>query len=594
MKKVNSRRIKFLLDKLPRKPGIYFFLSENKEVIYIGKARSLKERVRSYLLPTTDMKIHHIITETADIDFILTESEKEASFLENNFIQQYQPRYNIRLKDDKSFPYLKLTNQEQYPGIYLTRKVEKDGAKYFGPFSPAQQARTSIQIVNKYFGIRGCREQITGKRKRPCLEYDLNLCSAPCIAYISEADYRERVHNAQLFLEGKVEKLLKIIQSKMEKAARLQEFEQAAHWRDLIITLEQIKAKPRFISSQSEDKDIFGYNRKNQDVCLYIFNMREGKVVRSKRIIYRKTQEKSDKQLLEDQVKNHYSSHPEIPGKILLPFRLEKPEELIKVLTQSKQGKVEIIYPSRGKNKRLLELANRNAAYALERKEQERIPLVRLQEILGLTTLPLVIEGYDISHTGGEESVGSLVVFKQGKPWKSAYRKYKIKTVSGPNDVASLQEVLMRRFSRGMAEKTPFPDLILVDGGKGQFNAAQAALQAMGLQDIPLIAIAKREETIFSDQYPQGLNLDKTSPVLQLIQFVRDEAHRFALTFHRRRRIKKSFASLLDDIPGIGPKRKLALLSHFRSIDEILQTPQADLEKIIGSHAAKALLKYKE
>ena len=320
----------------------------------------------------------------------------------------------------------------------------------------------------------------------------------------------------------------------------------------------------------------------------------EGKVVRSKSIPYRRTQESSDKKILREQVENYYLSHADIPGKILLPLCPEKPDDLRKELQQIKQGKVTITYPRRGKNKRLLDLANRNAAYVLERKEQDRLPLKNLQEILGLTALPLLIEGYDISHTGGEESVGSLVVFKQGKPWKTAYRKYKIKTVSGPNDVASLQEVLMRRFSRGKVEKTPFPDLVLMDGGKGQFNAAKDALQAMGIQDIPIIALAKREEIIFSEKHPQGLSLAKTSPVLQLIQYIRDEAHRFALTYHRQRRTKKSFASFLDDVPGIGPQRKLALLSRFRSIDEILKIPLSELEKIIGSQAARALLKLKE
>ncbi|NIM91557.1 MAG: excinuclease ABC subunit UvrC [Candidatus Aminicenantes bacterium] len=581
--------LKKKIDLLPRKPGIYFFKNKEKETIYIGKARSLKERVKSYLQATSDPKISNILAETADVEFILTDSEREAAFLENNFVRRYQPKFNLKLKDDKSFPYLKLTAQERFPGIYLTRRVEPDGARYFGPFSPAHQARTTIHLINKHFGIRACTEDVPGKRKRPCLEYDLKLCSAPCLDYISEDEYQENVKHALLFLEGHVQELLKILKNKMRKAAAGQEFEQAAHWRDTIRAIEQIKEKPKLISVRQEDLDIFGFSRDQERAAFYIFLMRRGKVIESEELMFQEKTSIPDKNILSSFLTKFYEGREEKPAKILLPFVPAEKEALSKVLMAGVQKKIEITVPFRGKNKKLVELANKNAEFLLQKKEKKFSPLEEIKNILSLESLPRRIEGFDISNLSGEESVGSLVVFENGQPKKSDYRKYKIKTVTGPNDVASLQEVIRRRYERVLREQKNLPELILVDGGKGQLSAARLALQGLGVDNIPVVSLAKREEILYTPSRKEGLRLDRTSSALKLIQNIRDEAHRFAIAFHRQRRKKRSFSSLLDGIAGVGEKKRKILLTKYKSIREIRKAPLEDLARIAGAKAAEAL-----
>ncbi len=575
---------------LPNRPGIYFFKDKGGEVIYIGKARSLKDRVKSYFLPTSDAKIKKILSETEEIDFILTDSAKEAAFLENNFIRQHQPKFNLRLKDDKSFPYLKLTLQEKFPAIYLTRRVEEDGAKYFGPFSPARQARNTIHLSAKYFGVRTCQESVPGKRKRPCLDYDLKLCSAPCVEYISESDYRKSIKNVLLFLEGKTEKLLKILKKKMQEAAAHQEFEQAAHWRDIIRTIEEIKAKPKLISVGMENKDIFGYSRENKNVALYVFFMRKGKVIESEDIFFQEKKDIADKEILSNYLKKLYKHRKNMPDKILLPFAPEEKDRILKKVSNLRGEKIEIIVPRKGKNKKLVDFASSNAEILLRKKYEGLAPLIEIKKIFNLKSIPERIEGFDISNIGGEESVGSLVVFENGRPQKNDYRKYKIKTVAGPNDVASLQEVIRRRYKRILEEKKDFPDLILVDGGKGQLNAARGALEELGVGNLPVVSLAKKEEIIFAPDRKKGISLERTSPALKLFQNIRDEAHRFAISFHRLRREKRSFESRLDNIPGLGKKRKAALLDKYKDLKEIKKAAPEDLAKIIGTKATQALI----
>jgi len=573
---------------LPQKAGIYFFKNEEDEIIYIGKARSLKERVKSYFQATSDSKIKNILAETVDVDFILTDSEREASFLENNYVWRYQPKFNLRLKDDKSFPYLKLTTQEKFPGICLTRRVEPDGAKYFGPFSPAHLARKTIHLINKYFGIRGCKEEIPGTRKRPCLEYDLKLCSAPCLDYISEEEYQENLKNALLFLEGNVQKLLKILNRRMTKAASEQDFEQAAHWRDTIRALEQIKEKPKLISVRQENIDIFGFSREKDKVALYAFLMRKGKVIESEEFLFQEKISIPDVDILFSFLKKFYKDREDKPAKILLPFSPKKKGVLSQELSE-RQKKIEIAIPIKGKNKKLIDLANKNAEFLLRKKEDVFSPLDEIKKIFDLESVPTRIEGFDISNIGGQESVGSLVVFENGQPKRDDYRKYKIKTVTGPNDVASLQEVVHRRYQRILQEKKDLPDLILVDGGKGQLSAARVALQELGISNIPVISLAKKEEIIYVPSRKEGFRLERTAPALKLIQNIRDEAHRFAIAFHRQRRKKRSFSSLLDGIPDLGEKRKKALLVKYLSLKSIENASFEELSKIIGAKATKAL-----
>ncbi len=586
---MNQKLLKDKIERLPEKPGIYFFKDRQNNVIYIGKARSLRDRVKSYFQSSSDVKVNNILSETADVEFILTDSAREAAFLENNFIRQYQPKFNLLLKDDKSFPYLKLTLDERFPGIYLTRRVEEDGARYFGPFSPAHQARTTIHLINKYFGIRGCEEAVPGKRKRPCLEYDLKLCSAPCVEYISEQDYRENVDNALLFLEGKTNRLLKILKRKMKEAAKGQEFEQAAHWRDFIWTIEQIKEKPKLISVSLDDRDIFGFRRGKEKAVIFIFQMRKGKVIESEGLSIQEDRCIADAEILSDYLLRFYRDRKDLPKEILLPFVPSARDKIQDKLSDLSKEKIKIIVPRKGKNRKLVELADKNAEILMRKSTEEVSPLREAKDILGLKTTPKRIEGFDVSNIGGEESVASLVVFENGRPHKQDYRKYKIKTVEGPDDVASLQEVIRRRYTRVLREKKALPDLILVDGGKGQFNAAKKSLKDLKLGKISVISLAKKEEIIFTPFHKQGLNLERTSPALKLFQNVRDEAHRFAVSFHRVRREKKSFSSPLDEIPGLGKKRKARLLAHYKSIDEIQKAPLEELARLIGEKTAREL-----
>jgi len=586
--------LKAKIKTFPKKPGIYFFKDKNQNVIYIGKARSLQNRIKSYFAHTSDTKVMNILNETRDMEYILTGSEKEAGFLENNFIQQYQPKFNLRLKDDKSFPYLKLSLQDLYPGLYLTRRVEADGSKYFGPFFPAHQARQTIHLICKFFGIRTCSEKIPGTRKRPCLEYDLKLCSAPCTGLIQASDYRDNIKNARLFLEGKVEKLLKISRDSMKKAAGQQEFEQAAQWRDLIHTLENIKEKPKMTSVGLDDKDIIGFARKKKTSALYIFLMRKGKVIESESFMEKENIDFSKDESLSFHLRKTYKDRKNWPDKILLPFPPLNKQTLQDEISQLAKKSVKLLVPQKGKNRKLVELADRNAEIVLRETGIDLLPLEEAQRVLDLERIPRRIEGFDVSNTGGEESVGSVVVFEDGHPRKQEYRKYKIKTVKGPDDVASLQEIIQRRYTRIKQENKSLPDLVLVDGGKGQLNIARKTLKQMGLESPVVVSLAKKDEIIFTPTHKQGLILDRTSPVLKLLQHVRDEAHRFALSYHRIKRKKRSFESELDRIPGLGPKRKLRILTKYKSLAEVKKAPVEELGKIAGKKvAAKILQKLK-
>lgn len=582
-------KIKAKLSGLPDRPGIYFFKDEAGGIVYVGKARSLRDRIRTYFQPTSDLKVANISGEIADFDFILTGSEKEAAFLENNFVQRYQPKFNLRLKDDKSFPYLRLTVGEPFPGVYLTRKVEPDGSKYFGPFSPAFQARRTIHLLNKNFGIRGCEEAVPGRRRRPCLEYDLKLCSAPCVGRISEAEYRRSVDGAVLFLEGKTEELLKVLKVRMSEAAARLDYEQAAHWRDLVRTLEQIKERPKLISVGLEDADIFGLAREKDRASVCVFLMRKGKVREAEEFALGEAAEMPDEALMARVLEAFYRPNRIVSGKILVPSSPASGEELASRLSARKGSRVRISVPKRGKDRKLVDLANRNAAILLRREREENPGLAELARILELPSLPQKIEGFDISNTGGDESVGSLVVFDNAEPNKDEYRKYKIKSVAGPNDIASLEEVIGRRYAPRLEEKRRVPDLVFVDGGKGQLHAAEETLRRLGLEGLPAASLAKREEIVYSKAHQGGLRLDRGSPALKLLQRIRDEAHRFALSYHRRRRQKKSFASALDGIPGLGEKRKRALLLKYKSLAEIRQAPLQEVAALVGSPAARSL-----
>jgi len=583
---------------LPDKPGIYFFKNAAGQVVYIGKARSLRDRVRSYFLPNPDYKVRNILGETTAIDYILTGSEKEAAFLENNYIQQHQPRFNLRLKDDKSFPYLKVTAGEKFPGIYFSRKVGEGRSRYFGPFSPAHRARTSIHLVNKYFRVRGCQDAVFRTRKRPCLDYELKLCSAPCVGHVSEEDYRNDVENACLFLEGRTRELAGGLKKRMEAAAAAERFEEAARWRDILRTVEDIKDRPRAISIALEDRDVAGFARRGDRSAVYLFFMRHGKIRDSHSTVLDAPGDAPDGEVLGRFLAGFYGTR-EKPARLLLPFPVTGssdhespagPEGRAAISPSQSAGATQVTIPRSGKGRKLVELANRNAEALLDKPAAERTPVEELQQALGLELPPRWIEGFDISNTGGEESVGSMVVFKDGRPDKDEYRKFRIRTVEGPNDVASLEEVIGRRYRGLLDEDRPLPGLVMVDGGKGQLAAAAKALAGLGISQVPLVSIAKREEVLFTAGHPEGLRLERTSPALKLVQAIRDEAHRFAISFHRGRREKRSFESELDGIAGLGPKKRAALLVKYKSLEEIRGAPVEELAGVVGEKLARAVL----
>ena len=585
-----SAALKDRLSRLPDKPGIYFFKNGRKEIIYIGKARSLRDRVRSYFLENADQKVKSILADTAEVDFILTGSEKEAAFLENNYVQRFQPKFNLRLKDDKSFPYLKISLADRFPGVFFSRRVEPDGSRTFGPYVPARQARRTIRLLNRFFGLRGCEEAVFKNRRRPCLEYDLGYCSAPCVGLISEKEYRRNVENALLFLEGRDKELLPILQEKMKEASGRQEFEQAALWRDFIRTLKEQRHKPRFISVGREDKDIIGFSRQGGEAAVQVFLMRKGKVSDSEEFAFRSAEGRKDGRLLAQFLNDFYSGGRLLPETVLLPSEPEGLAGLESEFSRLRGRKVRLLVPEKGGNRSLVELAVRNAEKVLTRRGEAHAPPVldELKSALGLKSVPLRIEGFDVSNTGGTETVGSSVSFLNGRPQKDEYRKYRVRTVEGPNDVASLKEIVGRRLAR-LKEEGRLPDLILMDGGTGQLQAAGEALAGLDLAGLPVASLAKKNEIVYSAAHREGLALPRTSPALKLLQHIRDEAHRFAVSFHRKRRAVKSFESLLDGVPGLGPKKKKALLAEFKSLEQIRRLSEEELTRRIGRRAARSL-----
>jgi len=530
---------------LPEKPGIYFFKDSRGGVVYIGKALSLRDRVKSYFQPTDDSKVLNILAVTADIDYILTGSEREAAFLENNFVRRHQPRFNLKLKDDKNFPFIKVTVQDPHPGVYVCRRVEPDGARYFGPFSPALQARQTIRLINQFFGVRSCEEAVFRGRRRPCLEHDLGFCAAPCTGRVGPDEYRQNTAQALLLLEGRTKELRAALKERMELAARREEFEQAARWRDTLLTVEKLKDRPRLISVGRENQDIWGEARSNDSAAYLILLMRTGRVSEAKALRLASGPAAEPARPLARAIGRFYRSGDDVPETILLPSPLPVPEkERLEARLSALRGKkVRILVPARGKNKDLLDLASRNALTLAGGGKEREDALDEARRVLDLAVRPARIEGFDVSNTGGTETVASSVVFENGLPKKSEYRKYIIRTVAGPNDVASLAEAVERRLAKRPGPERPRPDLILVDGGQGQFRAAREAMRRAGLEHVPLVSLAKKEEIIFTRATGPGLRLDRTSPALKLFQRVRDEAHRFAVSFHRRRRSKRSLES---------------------------------------------------
>jgi excinuclease ABC subunit C len=592
------------LQTLPTKPGVYMMKDEKGEVIYVGKSVNLRHRVRSYFQASAShsLKLHRLIYHIADFDFIVTDSEIEALILECNLIKEHRPKYNIRLKDDKRYPYIKITWQEDYPRIFVTRRMEHDGARYFGPFTAVWAVHQTLDMLRRLFPYLTCNREITGQDTRACLYYHIGRCAGPCIGAISKEEYRALIRRIFLFLEGKAEKIVADLQAQMTSAAEALDFEQAAALRDQIRAIEWVTTQQKIALAVGKDEDVIALARENDDTCVQVFFIRQGKLIGREYFILDGTAEEDEAEIVASFVKQFYDEAAYVPMKIILPTNVEE-RIVIEAWLKSKRGNgVKLHVPKRGRERELVQMAAENAAETLASLRAQWMvdegrsveALTQLQQHLGLEEAPTRIEGYDISNIQGAAATGSMVVFVKGVPRKSDYRRFRIRTVEGADDYAMMQEVLRRRFKRaieGRAKEegkgadvwTILPDLIIIDGGKGQLNAALEVLEEQGLKDeVPAIGLAKKQEEIFLPGRSEPLILPRDSQGLYLLQRIRDEAHRFAIGYHRKLRAKKSLASVLEEVPGIGSKRRQALLKHFGSIEAIRQASVEELAAVKG------------
>jgi excinuclease ABC subunit C len=603
-----SEHLQGILDTAPTRPGCYIMKDEQGTVIYVGKAVSLRNRLRSYFHASAqeDRKTRRLVRHIADIEWIVVGSELEALILEMNLIKKHRPQYNVRLKDDKRYPYIKVLWNQPYPKLIVTRQMSEDGSRYYGPYTSVWAVHQTLDVLRRIFPYLTCDREITGKDERACLYYDIKLCAAPCIGAINQVGYRQMIDDLGQFLEGRTEPIVTRLRADMSQAAEALNFERAAALRDQIQAIERVVEKQKVVSSDYIDSDVVAMARTNGDACVQVFFIRSGKLIGREYFLMEGAAESPDTDVIAGFLKQFYDQAPNIPPQVLLPTEIEEMNIIREWLNTRRGGqKVELHIPRTGPQQELVQMAAENASATLSalqaqwqadthRQEQS---LAELQTALGLSEIPNRIECYDISNTQGTAAVGSMVVFEQGVPKKSLYRRFNIRSVSGPDDFASMEEVLTRRFSRWQAAqditqapgKKPdpafalLPDLLLVDGGKGQLSRAQAVLERFALTGrFFLASLAKQNEELFIPGRPESLLLPRHSQALYLVQRVRDEAHRYAITSHRQRRDKAGIASQLDAIPGIGPMKRKALLAHFGGIQEIRQASTEELLTIPG------------
>ncbi len=589
------------VSQLPPLPGVYLYKDAGGRVIYVGKAKSLRSRVRSYFSDDklADAKTGSLISEATDLEYILVDNEKEALALENNLIKQWKPRFNVLLRDDKTYPYIKLTN-EKYPRVYVTRRLFKDGSSYYGPYFPGNLAHRLVHFINRFFGVPSCKVDMTRRHQYACLQYHINRCLGPCVdGLTADEAYARAVREVRLFLEGKHRVLISELRSHMESAAEEMRFEQAAVLRDAVSTIEEMDQKQKMAAAQGEDTDIFGLYAEPPLVAVDVFHLRKGRVVDRREFFWEDQSEFEPAEFVSSLLKQFYLDQDYVPGSIHVPLEFEERELLEEVLSEKRGRKVEIHTPQRGPKKAMLAFAETNARHLFEQRFRVMKPSAQavresLQEMLGLEEAPRRIECFDISHIQGTDKVASMVVWEDGRMKKSDYRKFIIREVEGNDDFASMREVIRRRYSRLKDHGEKMPGLVLVDGGLGQLHAAAGALEAIGVVDLPLASIAKREEWIYVyGQEEEPVVLDRFSPVLHLIQSVRDEAHRFAVTFHRARRDAARLSSELDEIPGIGPKTVRKLLTHFGSAERVRQATESELMMLVGRATTRRLIEFR-
>jgi excinuclease ABC subunit C len=579
---------------LPASPGVYLYKDGAGRVIYVGKAKSLRDRVRSYFLEEkfADAKTGSLLSEARDIEYIAVANEKEALALENNLIKQRQPRFNILLRDDKTYPYIKLT-KERFPRVYVTRRLKKDGSTYFGPYFPANLAHRLVNFIHRYFKIPSCRVDLTRFHPRPCLEYHIHRCWGPCVEGLTtDAIYEGAVQDVRRFLDGRQSELLKDLRARMSAASERTEFEHAAALRDLISTVEEMHERQRIAAAEGRDVDIYGFHAEPPLVAANLFHVRNGRVVDRREFFWEDLQQFEPAEFLSSLIKQIYLDREYVPSLIHVPVEFDDQALLEEFLTEKRGRKVEIGIPQRGSKKAILDLVVQNARHAFEQRFRVRKPSSKqimdaLTDALNLPESPDRIECFDISHIQGSDTVASMVVWENGRMKKSDYRKFIIRSVEGVDDFASMREAVSRRYRRLQDEKQPMPGLVLVDGGIGQLHSAAAALEELGIINQPLAAIAKREETIFVlGQEDEPVQLDGFSPILHLVQLIRDEAHRFAVSFHRQRRGVRQLTTALLEIPGIGEKTARKLLKTFGSLEQLRQTSLEELAAVV--HRAQA------
>jgi excinuclease ABC subunit C len=592
---------------LPTSAGVYLYKNAEGQIIYVGKAKNLRSRVRSYFLEgaTENAKTGTLLREAVDLDYIVVDNEKEALALENNLIKQKKPRYNILLRDDKTYPYIKLTLGERYPRVYVTRRLRKDGSLYYGPYFPTSLSYRLVDLIHRHFLIPSCKLDLSRYYPRPCLQYYIGRCLGPCVEGLTTPErYAEAVQDVRLFLEGRGADLTRSLHERMNAAAEREQYELAAKYRDLISTVELQESKQRMHAVDGDDADVFGYHYENQMLAVNLFHMRGGKIMDKREFFWEDMQEIVGEdgfnpgEFFSALLKQVYLDQQYIPHNVYVPVDFEDRPTLEEVLSEGQNRKVQIHVPQRGDKRSLVDLVGQNAKQAYDQRFRVMKPTAKiiqeaLQDALTLPEVPRRIECFDISHIQGAETVASMVVWEDGQMKKSDYRKFIIKGVVGVDDFASMREVVTRRYSRLQAEEKPLPSLILIDGGIGQLHAAAGALEALGIVNQPLASIAKREEIIYvHGQEDDPIVLDRHSPVLHLVQLVRDEAHRFAVTFHRKRREIRDRKTELLDIPGVGAQTTRRLLQHFGSLEAVKQADAAALASVVSRPQVNAILQH--
>ncbi len=564
-------------DDLPLVPGVYLMKDSADRILYVGKAKLLKKRVKSYFRNDLDPKTRALMKQFHHLEYMVTDTEKEALILESNLIKKHMPRYNIRLKDDKRFPYIKVTS-ETFPRVLITRRVIDDGSYYYGPFPEANALRKLVKFLKALFKVRDCKNM-----DGPCLNYQIDLCNAPCDKRITAEEYQKLVDSVSFFFEGKYDEIIEALRSEMVEAAHNHEYEKAAVLRDQLNSVEDVLEKQKMEFTRSLDQDVVASSSDSELACVVVFSVREGKIIGKDDFLMSGAENTSEEKIISAFLKQYYTGPRHVPAKIIIPKEVEDKKLIEEWLSEKREGSVSIEVPNevKGIEYRLIRMVSKNAKIILNHQKEVKGALLDLKKYLGIPRIPKRIEAFDISNISGKMAVGSMVVFENGTPNKKYYRRYKIHT-EGPDDYAMMREMLERRYTNLVHDKGPSPDLVLVDGGKGQLNVATDVFKVLGLNDLPVIGLAKEFEHVFIPQTPSPLILPRDSEALLLLQRIRDEAHRFAINYHKNLRSKEIERSILDDIPGVGKKRKIKLLKQFGDISNVEKASVSDIAMVDG------------